>query len=76
VTAKVAIDPLRKWSVQRSSRDNVEFCDVQRAILVYRDKAASTPSVTAPPPKNHDVRQLGERRDRDRELNSRRTLVL
>jgi hypothetical protein len=26
--------------------------------------------------KEYDVRQLGQRRDRDRELNSRRTLVL
>ena len=29
MTDAVEIDPLRKWSVQRSSRDNVEFCDVR-----------------------------------------------
>jgi hypothetical protein len=28
-------DPSRKWSVHRSSRDNVDFCGGQGAMVVY-----------------------------------------
>jgi hypothetical protein len=28
-------DPSRKWSVHRSSRDNVDFCGGQGAVVVY-----------------------------------------
>jgi hypothetical protein len=30
-----AFDPSRKWSVHRSSRDNVDFCGGQGAMVVY-----------------------------------------
>src|SRR5713101_3760717 len=58
VLSSSQFDPSRKWSVRRSTHDNVDLCGGRGAILVCRDHAASTTAIVI---RCHRVPTTGDR---------------